>query len=308
MNRRLQHEESIRFTREFYALLRKEVREGNPALTASEQKKLQGHYEIMMQPGRYPVEIADRIYVARRAPAVRLLMERGGGLVLDAGCGFGSESFLFGACGMRVIALDQSDEKTEIAAKRLAWFEQCLGRRIDVTFQVADLNAVLTNIGGISLTWIASVLATIEDQNSFMQSLYERTEKGGVLMVTDMNLANPLFFLKEWLRRRRGHRRNKVFERESDFWAMVRRQGRRGARFVRDEYGGVFDDVQFFTPITLRALMEGAGFRKVKISYNGFIPPLAAKMGLTTLETGLGLIPIIRRHGYFYLATGSKTV
>jgi glycosyltransferase involved in cell wall biosynthesis/SAM-dependent methyltransferase len=293
----------------FHRILRREVTGGNPGLTAEEQALLREHYPVMMSPDRHPPGLVEEIYVGRRTHSTEFIASLPrGARVLDAGCGFGSESFLFASLGARVVAVDRSPEQVEVARKRLPWFRDALGRDLDVAFQVADLEEFEPQADSLDLTWLASVLAAIRDQERFLRRIHHATRPGGRVMVTDMNLANPLFLSGEWLRRRRGMRTSTAFAREADFAAMLCRRGRRGARYFPADNGGAeFDDVQFFTAGTLRRLLATTGFDPCAGSWQGYVPPEVYRFLPGGVERGLAMVPLLRTAGYFYLACGSKS-
>jgi SAM-dependent methyltransferase len=294
-------------TLKFYHDLRQEVIEDNPYLDNAEQLKLQNHYAVMMNAKKYPPGLAATIYSNRRTPAVQAILEQQHPLVLDAGCGYGSESFLFAALGARVLAVDVSADQITIARKRKLYFEKLLaGRALDIDFQVADLNFYLPDRQNFSLTWIASMLAALSNQDDFLRRVYGATRAGGCVMVTDMNLLNPLFLFKEWRRRQRAKLTSPEFSRQADFWAMVRRRGRFGARFFPRDGQGWFDDVQFFSAVTLNALLRRAGFRTFQTLYSGFLPPSFYVNPFNSLETYIPRIPLLKELGYFYLVSGVK--
>jgi SAM-dependent methyltransferase len=290
----------------FYDLLREEVTTGNSFLSADEQLSLQSHYDVMRQPERFHPTGVRSIYVRRRAPAVEFIERRESPVVLDAGCGYGSESFLFAAAGARVLGVDRSERQIEIAVKRRRFFEERLNRTLDVHFEVSDLESYRPARSDITLTWLASVLAPIEDQKKLLQRIQWSTECGGRIMITDMNLLNPRFFLHIAARIHAAKTRSVDFGREGDLWAMLRRRGRKGARYFLDEKGRVFDDVQFFWSRTLSRLLSSSGFNPVRTSYSGFLPPYPIMRRLFFLDEIFARLPLLRCFGYFYLMVGHK--
>lgn len=294
-------------TRSFYRLLREEVLRGNGLLSDQEQEQLRGHYPVMAEGGRYPRRWVETVYAERRAPAAEAILGSENCLVLDAGCGFGSESFLFASLGARVVAVDRSPQQVAIARKRQRHFEQSLGRPLEIEFVCADLERDEIAIpADISVTWLASVLAAIEEQESLLGRLWQCTRVGGKIMITDMNLLNPLFLAGEFRRRRQAMRSNREFARRADFSGMFWRRQRSGARYFQAGPQEAFDDVQFFWSRTLRDLLARVGFESQKVSYSGFLPPFAARAGLGACEELLSRIPLVRSLGYFYLMIGRK--
>ena len=293
-------------TSSFHRLLQNEICEGNPFLSIEDQSKLRHHYPLLLAPDRYPPKLVERIYVNRRAPAVQVILEEETPMVFDAGCGYGSESFLFASMGARVLAVDISTEQIQIAKKRQRYFEEILGRPLDVTFVVADLDEYNPTMSNVSITWLASVLAAVKDQEGFLRRVFEKTREGGKVIITDMNLLNPLFLWNEWRRRKEAIRRNVEFRQRADFLAMFKRRDRKGARYFFSRDGESFDDVQFFGADTLSNLLRNVGFYPQSPSFSGFVPPALFQMGLGCLENIFGGLPLLRELGYFYVVVGIK--
>ena len=291
---------------DFYALLRCEVTAIDSCLCRSDFESLRSHYPVMMTPRRHPIELAATIYAERRQHPVAATLATESAVVFDAGCGYGSESFLFASLGARVIAVDVDAEKIRIARLRQPHYEDAFKRKLDIEFQVADLDAYVPESKNLSLTWLASVLAAIPNQDRFLRRVFDTTRPGGSIMVSDMNLWNPLFLWSEWRRRERAKRANTTFAWQADFGAMFNRRGRVGARYFQNGVGSTFDDVQFFSSVTLGRLLRQVGFRSIQFHFSGFIPPFLARLGLTRLETILARFPLLARFGYFYLETGVK--
>ena len=289
----------------FYGVLRKEVLGGNPGLNAKEQSLLRGHYPTLQKFLDYPCEIASAVYASRRSHAVRAIVESEDPLVFDAGCGYGSESFLFAASGARVVSVDRSAPQIAIAIKRKRYFEELYGRSLDITFIEADLNEYVPE-RGLSLTWIASVMATLQDQGAFLRRLCGSTRLGGRVIITDMNLRNPLFLVKEWRRRKKAAQKFPGIGGSSAFWHMLRRKGRNGARYFEAGDGSSFDDVQFFAPGTLASLLKCTGFDPQAPLFSGFSPPMMTGKRHVGLEHFLGRMPLLRSFGYFYIISGIK--
>ena len=302
-----------RQTARLYAALRREVSEGNPGLDAAEQTALRSHYPVMMAPGRYPPPLVSEIYVARRAPALAAVAATEAPVVFDAGCGYGSESFFFAALGARVLAVDLDEEKVVIARRRQPYWEEYFERPLEIVWQTADLDRYTPTQGDLSLTWMGSVLAALPDQDGFFRRVHGATRAGGEMMISDMNLLNPLFLFKEWQRRRAGRRRSPAFDRAADYGAMVFRRGRTGARYfplaegAGDDPDLVFDDSQFFWPRTLARLFRATGFEPGTPAFSGFMPPIPGLPGQGGLEALLSRLPGLRRFGYFYRMSGFKT-
>lgn len=292
--------------RRFYTALRREVLDGNPHLDASRQDKLRSHYPVMNAPRRYPPPLVTTIYARRRGPLVRSILEDHEPKVFDAGCGYGSEAYLFAALGAEVLAVDLEEERIDIARRRQAFYEEAFGRSLSITFGAHDLGTYDPELRELSLTWMGSVLACLPDQNALFRRLFDATRPGGQVTISDMNLLNPLFLLKEWKRRRRAARVSPEFAAAQDFGAMFWRRGRRGAFYYPTEDGELFDDAQFFWPKTLAELFRSTGFEPEAPFFSGFVPPLPGGFGPSWLEKALDRVALVRRGAYFYNLTARR--
>lgn len=292
--------------RRFYDILRREVLDGNPYLDGAQQERLRSHYPVMNAPRRYPPALVTTIYAQRRGPLVRSILEATEPRVFDAGCGYGSESYLFAALGAKVLAVDLEDDRITIARRRQAYYEELFGCPLDITFGARDLNIYDPELRDLSLTWMGSVLACLPDQDGLFSRLYEATRPGGEVTISDMNLLNPLFMVKEWLRRQRAAESSPEFAEAQDFIAMFWRHQRRGALYYPNADGDFFDDSQFFWPKTLGELFRRTGFEPQKPFFSGFVPPLPGGFDFSFLEKLLDHVPLVRRGAYFYNLTARR--
>ncbi len=308
-----QAEESDAIIRRFYGILRQEVLEGNPHLDAEPQNRLRSHYPVMNQPERYPAPLVTTIYAQRRGPLVRAILEQREPRVFDAGCGYGSESFLFAALGAKVLAVDLEEERMVIARRRQRYYEEIFQRPLDIDFQARDLNLYDPELRHLSLTWMGSVLAVLPDQDGFFRRLFDATRPGGRVTISDMNLLNPLFLLKEWRRRRHMASQSPEMAEAMDFASMFWRRGRRGALYYVSTDGSgteseMLDDSQFFWHRTLGELFRRSGFAPQPPTFSGFVPPLPGGLGPSFLEKLLAVTPLLRYGAYFYNMTALRPV
>jgi SAM-dependent methyltransferase len=279
---------------------------GNPHLTRGEQALLQDRYPMVMDAFRYPQDLVATVYARRRALPIQAIRDSEDPLVFDAGCGCGSDSLLFASLGAKVLAVDLSAEEVAIGEKRRRHYEEILRASLDVTFRVVDLNEYHPKKENFSLTWLSSVLAIVRNQEEFLGRVYSATRAGGKVIVVDFNLLNPVFLWSEWRRRRRALRESPEFARHADFWAMVRRRRRQGARFFLQNRDGLFDDVQFFTPASLTDLLVKVGFKPLRPRFSGFTPPFLFGRVSGLLERMSCVVPLFKQLGRAYIVTGEK--
>jgi SAM-dependent methyltransferase len=291
---------------QFYKTLQEELINGNPFLQPEEQTLLSKHRPLIVDPGHYSPELVAVNYVNRRSAAAEAIQGSRESIVFDAGCGYGSDSLFFASLGARVLSVDFSPENIDIAKKRKDYYEQKLDMKLSVKFLVADLNDYVPEITNLSLTWISSVLAVIEDQDNFLRRIYEATKPEGQIVITDFNLVHLPFLLGEWWRRHSALRDSPEFATNANFLNMVRRYRRQGARYYPFREKGSFDDVQFFTPGSLARLLRAVGFRPLLPQFSGFVPPLLPGKFSVALENFLSELPVFRHLGRAYVMTGLK--
>jgi hypothetical protein len=150
------------------------------------------------------------------------------------------------------------------------------------------------------------VLAAVREQNRLLERIYSVTCRKGEIMISDMNLLNPLFLSCEWRRRRQAKRRNPEFARTANFLTMVMRRGRKGAQYFGNKKEEFFDDAQFFSSFTLRNLLASVGFKPYLTAFSGFVPPELFRFGLGPMEHMFSRLPVIRALGYFYVVGGIR--
>lgn len=142
---------------DFYAHLRREVTQANAHLSRDDARQLQAHYPVMMSPQSNPVELAATIYAQRRQFPVAAILATEKPVVFDAGCGYGSESFLFASLGARVLAVDLDAEKIRIARLRQPYYQEALQKQLDIEFHVADLDTYTPPVDNLrSRGWLPS--------------------------------------------------------------------------------------------------------------------------------------------------------
>jgi 2-polyprenyl-3-methyl-5-hydroxy-6-metoxy-1,4-benzoquinol methylase len=121
--------------------------------------------------------------------AARWLARRERPRVLDAGSGFGTSSMLYAAMGAEVVGVDLRPDRLETAERRLAFHAQSTGTRLDVRYERGDLTAAWPR--DYDLVWVYNALSHIEPLPDFLRAVCAHLRPGGVLVVGDINGANP---------------------------------------------------------------------------------------------------------------------
>jgi SAM-dependent methyltransferase len=119
------------FVARFFALLPEEM----SAADSGVRRALEDYYVPagLLRPWRQ--RFFRYHYTGPIAKAIEFLLPRQTAhapVILDLGCGTGTQSLMFAACGARVISFDRSEESLAIGAARQAFYEKCFGGAFDI--------------------------------------------------------------------------------------------------------------------------------------------------------------------------------
>ena len=130
-------------------------------------------------------------HAQRVQPLVAATFE--GARVLDAGCGFGSESILCGILGAQVTGVDLIEPRLNTGKKRLQYYEQIMARKIDTQLYA---QSVFDVEGTFDIIWSLESISHIDPAESFIAFAHDRLVEGGKLIISDPNRLNPRAFWK----------------------------------------------------------------------------------------------------------------
>jgi 2-polyprenyl-3-methyl-5-hydroxy-6-metoxy-1,4-benzoquinol methylase len=121
----------------------------------------------------------------------RLLRERGNRplRVLDAGSGLGTECILFGLSGAEVLGIDLREERHVVARRRIAFYEETLGLKLQVEFRLTNIFD-LRERDYFDLIWVHNAISHIHPVDGFLNLSREMLAPGGDIVVVDANRAN----------------------------------------------------------------------------------------------------------------------
>lgn len=108
------------------------------------------------------------------------------------GCGYGSETILCSVLGSKVLGIDISEDRIEMAKKRATFFSNRINSAIDVKF---SLKNVLHHDGEYDLIWVNEAIHHIVPLNKFLKLSYQNLKIGGKLIIADQNRLNPYAYI-----------------------------------------------------------------------------------------------------------------
>jgi len=116
--------------------------------------------------------------------------------VLDAGCGYGTETMLFSLRGCETRGVELVPERAEFARSRIGFFERTAGRPLDVRIVNANILRFLKNSPPFDIIWAMESISHIHPVEEFFRLAHARLADGGKLIVTDPNPMNPLALVR----------------------------------------------------------------------------------------------------------------
>lgn len=193
----------------FLTNLREELQRADEFLDADLQKEFTGYYRIftrqLTDPRRFDMIVrgllrGDTSYVLDRC------VQRNGSpqlKILDIGSGLGTQSLLFGFLGHSVVSIDLRTKRHQVAVRRKRFYEQELGRTLDIDFRLMNIFH-LDALDGYDLIWISNAISHIHPVEGLLQHCYRLLRNRGEVVIVDLNGMNPMKRLQTF--RERGLR------------------------------------------------------------------------------------------------------
>ncbi len=122
------------------------------------------------------------------AAARYLLAAPAEGTIVDLGCGTGTQSIFLALGGAKVIGVDMDAEALEIFRKRKLWYEEKLGRSLDIELHqgnVFDLD--FSQFGPIRAAFSMFAFNMMQPSENLLDKLTEQMTQGSRLVIIDGN-------------------------------------------------------------------------------------------------------------------------
>ena len=233
----------------YYLVVSEECGASRSYLAEEDTKSLEWYYGIKHD------NVRDRFFSHRHAQRVQHLISRitHGTRVLDAGCGFGSESILCGILGAQVVGVDLIEPWLNTARKRVCYYESLLGRRMSVEFLAQSL---FDTRGSFDIIWSMESISHIDPAERFVSFAYDHLHEGGRLIISDPNKLNPLVSFNAWRSARRAGGLHQLFEDP---------RTRKMVPITQERVFNVF---------SIQKLLSSNGFNVEAVNYSGLFPYL----------------------------------
>lgn len=242
------------------------------------------------------------------------ILDNPGCLLLDAGCGWGEFSILFGLMGAKVIGVDFDNERLAFAEKRLNVLKEYASGsnlQLDLKFIKADIFDIM-RLYTFDVIWAREAISHIHPIEVFFDIVYQNISEDGILAISDANWGNPktkmdliLNYKKRW----------RPFTRwgEATIWWVYKYKDPETGK----EYEMAMERV--FSPWKLKRILNKSKLIVQKSKTIGFLPKtFITKLLPNTLresvynilfniESKLSNIPIIRNFGTTNILIAKKS-
>jgi SAM-dependent methyltransferase len=111
--------------------------------------------------------------------------------IVDLGCGFGTQSLFLSAMGAEVIALDMDVLALSILAKRKTYYENALGRRLDI--QIHNVNTLefdFEDIAPIHGVWSMFAFNMMKPHSALLDHIVRGLSSDAVFTILDGNMLS----------------------------------------------------------------------------------------------------------------------
>lgn len=261
---------------------------------------MQTYYRALFSDRGRSIPVSVFGYLQRLLPALRACSSLpDGARILDAGCGYGTESLIFSLMGKNVTGIDLVSERVELARSRRDFYQSLCAFPLEVDFRSANIFGLLRRCDMFDAIWVMEAISHIHPAEEFLSLARRRLTTGGRLIISDPNRISPL----AWLRsvKIRGSIRHKPHQ-----------------RFKDPETGWPVDYGQerIFSVRAARRLLRRFGFRIQEVHVTGFmgtslLPRKALETRtslrlLSSLDKAAKRVPVLKSLGSIYTIVAVK--
>lgn len=277
----------------FHRLLQSEVYQGNDCLTPQMNQYVKEYYPNFL---KYPdlIRFYEYNWAERMINIIPFITKQTSKIsILDAGCGVGSESIFFSFLNpnARVVGVDHFLPYSQLAQKRLVYWERITEKPLNVSFKRADIMDFVPD-ESFDIIWTQEAISHIHTPDSFIQKMYQCLKKDGLIFISDSNLLNPYMYCN--ILKLRGFKKAKLIE-------------------TKDEETGktvkVFSE-NIFTVPGIEKLLKKHNFTILPHKTHGFLPPSLFSCSHNIpkkVEDILSRMPFIGLFGGIYTVVARKS-
>lgn len=186
--------ESQEIINNFCYALEREYDGKNPFLDSKEYGIFRKYYGSLRNKARRYVY--KSLYQSRLRYITNLLPSLKRPLILDAGCGLGSESLLFSFLGANVVGVDLNEARLKLAEKRKLFYKDLIKGKVE--FLLGDVFKIIKR-QKFDIIWMNESISHIHPAERFLKLAYQQLNPGGRVIISEGNGGNPYILLKRFM-------------------------------------------------------------------------------------------------------------
>ena len=274
---------------QFSQQLIEELEDAGHVLNSQELSYLRNYYHGFLR-GEEQRSIR-RLYYARRLQDVldKLLCDPQRPLIIDAACGLGSTSILFGLLGADIVGIDINAERLNIAQKRVKYYERKNGGQLAVRFLNKDI-CDYSHEKKVDIVHCQESISHIHPAKQFLVNSYNLIKNGGHIIISDANALNPI-----------------------PLYRAIKERGFRPYTLRKDPVTNKtigYAVERYFTVWGMKRLLKNAGFEIELVRMSCFVPHQLTTLGDFSFwkkwEIELSKVPVVSSFGGVYVVTARK--
>lgn len=211
--------------------------------------------------------------------------------ILDTACGVGTESIFFSSLNpnAKVTGVDFQDPYTELAQIRIPYYEKILGKKLNIDFTQSNIMDYKPK-ESLDIIWVMEAISHIYPTEGFIERMHKHLNPGGLFVISDTNLFNPVMFLR--ILRLRGFRSPKLHE-------SIDNQTGKTMKVYQEK---------IFTISGMKKLLIKYNFDIASIQIHGFTPPIMFWLlkSIRKIDAPIGKLPLFNKLGGIYTIVAKK--
>jgi len=116
--------------------------------------------------------------------------------ILDAGCGYGTESILFSLLEKKVTGVELVKGRANLAKSRIDFYNSLSDIGINLNFVNSHIIRFLDQSNKFDIIWAMEAISHIYPLEKFISLAYKKLNNNGKLIVSDPNKINPVALLR----------------------------------------------------------------------------------------------------------------
>lgn len=274
-------------SRDFFHGLCEEVRfheHSRKYLSPAQYKVLKSYYRKYNEKN---AEYYGHHYAQRLRHVVKLILDLPSPMVLDAGCGVGSETILFGLLGADVTGVDLSKERLNVAKARIPFYEDRYGIKLHTRFHLKNILRYYAD-EKFDIIWANEFISHVHPVEDFFEVAAKNLKQRGYIIICDTNGMNPYAKFSAW----KAHRKGGLYSWEIDPDSLE------PVPYARE---------RLLSILQCKKLLEQCGFEICSFYSSGYSSrfPYFHKLA-KNLEDVINKMPILRLLGVIYVVIGKK--